>query len=80
MTAVQIVFTVLLLISSLILIVSVLLQKGDADGVGALVGGSSNMDSFFGKNKAKTAEGRLAMLTKGSAIAFVVLGLIMIFI
>ncbi|HPY44071.1 MAG TPA: preprotein translocase subunit SecG [Clostridia bacterium] len=79
MAAVQIVFTVLLLISSLVLIISVLLQKGDAEGVGALTGGS-NMDSFFGKNKAKTAEGRLAMLTKASAIAFVVLGLVMIFI
>ena len=79
MTAVQIVFTVLLLISSLVLIISVLLQKGDAEGVGALTGGS-NMDSFFGKNKAKTMEGRMAQLTKGSAIAFVVLGLVLIFI
>ncbi len=78
MTTVQTIFTVLLLISSLSLIVSVLLQKGDADGISALGGGSS--DSFFGRNKAKSAEGRLAMLTKGSAIAFVVLGLILILV
>lgn len=80
MTAVQIVFTILLLVASLALIVSVLLQKGDADGIAALGGGSANANSFFGKNKAKTLEGKLAMLTKGSAVAFVVLGLVLIFV
>ncbi|NLX83547.1 MAG: preprotein translocase subunit SecG [Clostridiales bacterium] len=79
MTTVQTIFTILLLISSLTLIVSVLLQKGDADGISALGGGSSS-DSFFGKNKGKSAEGRLAVLTKGSAIAFVVLGLVLILV
>ena len=78
MSALQIVFSVLLLITSLLLIVSVLLQKWDPDGMSALTGGSSS--SFFGKNKAKTMEGRMAQLTKGSAIAFVVLGLVLIFI
>ena len=40
MTFIQILFTILLLIASLMLIVSVLLQKGDADGISALAGGS----------------------------------------
>lgn len=79
MSTVQIIFTVLLLVASLILIISVLLQKGDAEGISALTGGGST-GSFFGKNKAKTMEGRLASLTKGSAIAFVVLGLVLIFV
>ncbi|NLW20271.1 MAG: preprotein translocase subunit SecG [Clostridiales bacterium] len=80
MTTLQVVFTSLLLLASLALIVSVLLQKGDADGIGALTGGGSGASSFFGKNKTRTLEGRLATLTKGSAIAFVVLGLVLIFI
>lgn len=79
MTTLQVVFTSLLLLASLALIVSVLLQKGDADGIGALTGGGG-ASSFFGKNKTRTLEGRLATLTKGSAIAFVVLGLVLIFI
>lgn len=79
MTAVQIVFIVLLLISSVTLIVSVLLQKGDEDGMSALTGGGGT-NSFFGKNKNKTLEGKLALLTKSSAIAFVVLGLVLIFV
>ena len=79
MSPFQLIVTILLLLSSLALIISVLLQKGDADGVGALTGGSST-GNFFGKNKAKTFEGKLASLTKGSAIAFVVLGLVLIFV
>ncbi len=79
MTAVQVIVTSLMLLASLALIVSVLLQKGDADGISALAGGSST-NSFFDRNKTKTLEGRLAMLTKGSAVAFVVLGLVLIFV
>lgn len=79
MTSVQIIFNILMLIASLALIVSVLLQKGDAEGISALTGGGSS-NSFFGKNKSKTIEGKLALLTKASATAFVVLGLILIFV
>ncbi|NLE69107.1 MAG: preprotein translocase subunit SecG [Clostridiales bacterium] len=79
MTAVQTVITILLLIASLSLIVSVLLQKGDSDGLSALGAGSSS-SNFFGRNKGKTIEGKLALLTKGSAIAFVVLALVLILV
>ncbi|NLB38888.1 MAG: preprotein translocase subunit SecG [Clostridiales bacterium] len=78
MSTAQLVVNILLIISSLVMIVSVLLQKGDDDAMSALTGGSS--DSFFGKNKAKTAQGRLALLTKISASVFVALALLMIFI
>lgn len=79
MSAVQTVITILLLVASLSLIVSVLLQKGDSDGLSALGAGSSS-SNFFGRNKGKTIEGKLAMLTKGSAIAFVVLALVLILV
>jgi preprotein translocase subunit SecG len=78
MTAIQTVFTILLLAASLVLIISVLLQKGDAEGISALTGGGSG--NFLGKNKSKTKEGRLALATKASAIAFVILALILIFV
>lgn len=78
MTVAQMIFTILLMLCSLALILSVLLQKGDAEGINALTGGSSN--SFFGKNKGKTLEGKLALMTKISASAFVVLAMILIFI
>ncbi len=78
MTALQTVFTILLMLASLVLIVSVLLQKGDADSMSALTGGNSN--SFLGKNKGKTIEGKLALATKASAVTFVVLAMILIFV
>ena len=77
MTAVQMIFTILMMLVSLAMIVSVLLQKGDADGMSALTGGGSN--SFIGKNKNKTLEGKM-LFTKWSASVFVVLAMIMIFI
>lgn len=78
MSAAQIIFTILLVLASIVIIISVLLQKGDADGaMNAMTGGSG---SFFGKNKNKTFEGKLSMITKVSASVFVVLALVMIFI
>lgn len=78
MSAAQLVVNILLIIASLVMIVSVLLQKGEDDAMSALTGGSS--DSFFGKNKGKSAQGRLVLMTKVSASCFVALALLMIFI
>lgn len=79
MNTAQIIVNVLLVISAIVLIVSVLLQKGDAEGMGAIMGGSG-AESFLGKNKSKTLQGRLALLTKISAGFFVGLAMVMIFV
>jgi len=73
------IFNILMVLASIVLIVSVLMQKGDEGGVGAIMGGSG-AESFLGRNKAKTMQGRLALLTKVSAGAFVLLALVMIFL
>ena len=65
--------TVLLVITALVLIVTVLLQPGESNGLGAIAGGA---ETFFGKNKAKTMEGKLALATKISAAAFIVCALV----
>lgn len=79
MSAIQVTLTILLMLVSLVMIISVLLQKGDAEGVSALTGGGG-ANSFFGKNKSKTAQGRLAAVTKAASISFVVLCMVMIFV
>ena len=79
MSTVQMIFNILMVLASIVLIVSVLMQKGDESGVGAIMGGS-RAESFLGRNKAKTMQGRLALLTKVSAGAFVLLALVMIFL
>ena len=52
----------LLLLTSVVLIAAVLMQPGKSAGLsGAIAGGA---ETFFGKNKAKSYEGKLALLTK----------------
>ncbi len=55
----------LMLASSVFIVVVVMKQKGDAEGISALQGGSSS-DTFYGKNKAKNKE---AVLKKWTYIA-----------
>ena len=72
------VLSILLIIDALFMIVTVLMQSSDDDGMGALSGRSS--DSYFSKSKAKTMEARLALGTKIAAGVFVVLSLLMLLI
>ena len=60
------------------LIVIVLLQSGRQAGLsGSIAGGA---ETFFGKNKAKGMEAKLALITKICAIVFVVLSIVMMFL
>ena len=69
----QIVVNILLVISALVMTVTVLLQSGQAQGLGAIAGGA---ETFFGKNKARSVEGKLALITKICAVIFVVMSLV----
>ena len=72
------VLSILLIIDALIMIVTVLMQSSDDDGMGALSGRSN--DSYFSKSKAKTMEARLALGTKIAAGIFVVLSILMLIV
>ncbi len=74
----QIIINVCLIISSIVLIISVLMQSSDDEGISALTGGSS--ETFFGKNKSSTFEGKLALTTKISAGIFIALAIVMLFV
>ena len=52
----------------------VLLQEGKS-GLGALTGGSS--ETYWGKNKGRSAEGILAKVTKILAVVFMLLALLL---
>lgn len=77
MNALQIILNILLILASLVMIVTVLLQSSESDGMGAI---SGNNDSFFGKAKNAAFEAKMALATKVSAVVFVVLALVMIFV
>ena len=62
-----------LIVVSIVLIIIVLMQEGKSAGLsGAIAGGA---ETFFGKNKGRTYEAKLAKFTKFVAIAFFVLAL-----
>ena len=74
MTTPQIVLSVIYFVVSLALIAVVMLQSGKSAGLsGAIAGGA---DTFLSKNKAKSADARLARMTKWIAIVFMVLTLV----
>lgn len=71
MSVLQIIGGVLILITSLILIFVVILQDSKQTGLSGSISGSENFDSYYGKNKGRTADAMLARITKISAIVFV---------
>ena len=75
MTVPQIVLSIIYFVVALGLIAVVMLQSGKRAGLsGAIAGGA---DTFLSKNKAKSADARLAKMTKWVAIVFMILTLVL---
>lgn len=60
-------------IIAVVLVASVLLQPSKTEGFGNILSGS--VDTFYSKNKPKTAETLLARITIGSAVLFAVIAI-----
>lgn len=67
-------FTVLLVISGLILIASILLQSGRSAGLSGSIGGGA--EQLFGKQKARGYDAMFEKVTKIAAVAFIVCSLL----
>ena len=74
MTIVQWIIGILLMISALVMIVSVLMQSSERTGIGAVSGAA---ETFFGKNKARGMDAKLALVTKICTGLFVGLSIVM---
>lgn len=70
----RLVLNILFVIICVALVVLVLMQEGKSQGLAALSGGS---DSYWGKNKGRSIEGRLSKITTVVCILFVVIALIL---
>ena len=77
MQALYIIANVFLLIAAVVLVVAVLMQDGNSQGIGAVSGGA---ETFFGKNKARSLDGKLARWTKILAAVFIVLTVVVNFV
>lgn len=73
MGVLEIIVGVLVLLLSVAIIGTVVLQQGHREGLGAITGGA---DSFLSKNKARTADAMLPRWTKIMAVVFFVLAIV----
>ena len=75
MDALTLVITILQLLCGLAIIVVVLFQSGKSAGLSGSIGGMA--DSYWGRNKSRSMEGKLEKLTKYAAILWLILALVL---
>ncbi len=74
MGALRIVLTIIFIIVCVALATIVLLQEGKSAGLGAISGAA---ETYWGKNKGRSMEGKLVKITRYLAIAFILLAVIL---
>ncbi len=65
--------TIVFVIVAIILTIVVLMQEGKSAGLGTIAGAA---DTYWGKNKGRSMEGKLETITKVLAVAFFVLAIV----
>ena len=74
MSVAQWIVGILLMLSAMVMIVTVLMQSSERTGIGAVSGAA---ETFFGKNKARGMDAKLALVTKICTGLFVGLSIVM---
>ena len=74
MSIVRWILTIVLIIVSIVLTVVVLMQEGKSQGLGTIAGVA---DTYWGKNKGRSAEGHLVHATVALCVAFFVLAILL---
>lgn len=67
---------IVLLIASLVLIASILMQSGNSDGLsGSIAGGA---EQLFGKRKSRGYDALLSRITTVSAVVYIIVSLVIV--
>ena len=74
MAVLKIILTVIFIVISIALTVIILMQEGKSAGLGAIAGAA---DTYWGKNKGRSMEGRLVTGTKILVVLFVVIAAVL---
>ena len=74
MEILRIILTVIFIVMCIALTVLVLMQEGKSAGLGAISGAA---ETYWGKNKGRSMEGKLVKFTKYLAIGFMVISIIL---
>lgn len=72
MSVFKIILTILFVLAGIAITVIVLMQEGNAQGLGAISGAA---ETYWGKNKGRSIEGMLVKITTGLVIGFLVIAL-----
>ncbi len=74
MGVLKIVLTIIFILICVALVILVLMQEGKSAGLGSISGAA---ETYWGKNKGRSMEGRLVQITKALAVLFMVLAVIL---
>lgn len=74
MEVVKIILTILFILICIALTVIILMQEGKSAGLGAISGAA---ESYWGKNKGRSMEGRLLKITRILVILFIVISAVL---
>ena len=75
MGALRVIVTILYVLICIALIVVVIAQEGKSAGLSGAINGVA--DTYWGKNKGRSMEGKLEVMTKILATAFIVLSVVL---
>lgn len=74
MAVLKMILTIVFILVSVVLTVIILVQQGKNAGLGAIAGGS---ETYWGKNKGRSAEGMLDKATKILLAVFIILAAVL---
>ncbi len=74
MGALRVALTVIYIIICIVLVVLVLMQEGKTSGLGAVSGVA---ETYWGKNKGRSMEGKLIKITTILAVAFMLFAIVL---
>lgn len=74
MGVLKVILTIIFILVCIALSALVLMQEGKQAGLGSIAGIS---ETYWGKNKGRSMEGALVKITKGLAVAFLVLAAVL---
>lgn len=74
MAALRIVLTIIFILVSVAIATIILMQEGKSAGLGAISGAA---ETYWGKNKGRSMEGKLEKITKILIVAFMVIAIVL---
>ncbi|MCI9065035.1 MAG: preprotein translocase subunit SecG [Lachnospiraceae bacterium] len=74
MEVLRIILTVVYILICVALVVLVLMQEGKSAGLGAISGAA---ETYWGKNKGRSMEGKLVRITTGLAVGFMLIAIVL---